>query len=195
MAGSQTLYRKSLKKNHKKYLQIQLECPNTLHGDIKVYGRLWGDDRIEELLRTLNQDGKLMKGTALRLEGFFGQYDGEDDRRLNNYTFFKWHLFEGAEYRAVFILTGKIEDIHETEDDEGCVHLHIARQGVNEQTVEEDFLLFAEDKAEIADLRDGQTIQAKGLIAEKGEEDYFGGSSGIFKAYVKEVKILEDVND
>lgn len=177
--------------NNKKYMQLHLECPNDLHGDTRVYGRLWGDDRVEQLLGALKKDGKLMKGTGLRLEGFFSQYDGEDGQRLNNFTFFKWKPFTGAEYRAAFILTGQIEDAYETEEGEGAIHLHIVRKGANEQDVEEDFLVFTEDKDDILELQQGQIVHLKGLISEKGEEDYFGSTSGIFKAYVKEIKVLQ----
>lgn len=178
--------------NKTRYLQLNLECPNELHGDTKIYGRLWGDDRIDNLLKTLNQNGKLMKGTALRLEGFFGQYDGEDNRRLNNYTFFKWKLINSAEYRAAFILTGEIHDVY-AKDGECCVHLHIIRSGANSKEIEEDFVLFTEDEGDVAGFKKGETVHLKGVISEKGREDYFGGTSGSFKAYIKEIKILGEV--
>ncbi|NOZ67979.1 MAG: transposase [Deferribacteres bacterium] len=62
----------------KPYIQIYLECPNDLHGDAKVYGRMWGEDRVNAFMAGLNRDGKLLMGTGLRLEGFFSQYDAED---------------------------------------------------------------------------------------------------------------------
>lgn len=174
--------------NKTKYLQINLECPNELHGDTKIYGRLWGDERIDVLLKTLNQNGKLMKGTALRLEGFFGQYDDSEGRRLNNYSFFKWKHINSSEFRAAFILTGEIKEAYIL-NGEGCIHLHIVRPGAKNKDLEEDFILFTEDEGDISDLKQGQTVHLKGVLSEKGQEDYFGGTSGIFKAYVKEMKI------
>jgi len=178
--------------NGKPYIQIYLECPNDLHGDAKVYGRMWGEDRIDGFMAGLNKDGKLMMGTPLRLEGFFSQYDAEDGRRLNNYTFFSWKTYEkDEEYRATFILRGRVQDVYENEDGEGVIHLHLSRPGTNDQTVEEDFILYAENRQDIHGLQEGQEVDIKGLIAEKGEEDYFGETSGIFRPYIKVLKVVE----
>lgn len=177
------------------YLQVHLEVPNTLHGDCKVYGRVWGKERIAQLQDELKKDGKFIAGTPIRLEGFFNQYDGEEGKRYNNFTFHKWDFNTAEEYRATFILVGEVKDAY-VEDGEGVIALHICRSGgKGKKDIEEDFILYTDNKDLINDLHEGQTIKAKGLIAEKGKEDYFGDSSGVFRAYVKELQILEQIAD
>ncbi|MDO8282715.1 MAG: hypothetical protein Q7U10_08885 [Thermodesulfovibrionia bacterium] len=176
----------------KPYLKIYLHCHNALHGNVKVYGRIWGADRIAEAEKLLmDEDKQLKKGMGLRLEGFFNQYDKkvEDEiTRLSNFTFFQIAPYDGTEYRAVFILTGVIEIILR-DLEEGSIRLSLDRQG----NQPEEFLLYTDDQKELKGLEAGQTVQIKGMMAEQGEEDYFGASSGIFRAYAKEIKILEEV--
>ncbi len=180
--------KQKISKKKVKYLSIYAQCPNNLHGDAKAYGNLWGNDKVDAFMDSMKKDGKLLMGNAAELIGFFKQYDHKG-KRLNNYHFYGAQPYEGNEYRAIFILAGEIVHIFE-QGDEGCIHLHISRRGEKGETVEEDFQLFTEDKSMIKELRPGQTAKLKGLISEKGEADYFGDRSGIFKPYVKEIKIL-----
>ncbi len=178
----------------RKYLQLQFECPNMVHGDAKVFGRMWGEERIEPFLKELKDErGVLMMGAKLKMEGFYNQYDG-DGQRLSSYTLYKWAFYEGNEFRATFILRGVVEDVYENDEGEGVLHLHLSRPGNNEQTVEEDFLLYAEDPQILAGVSPGQTVHVKGVIAEQGEEDYFGETSGVFKPYIKVIEIKEGTN-
>jgi hypothetical protein len=170
------------------YLSIQVECPNTLYGNIKTYGRLYGQNKIDAFF----DYHKSHPGAAYRFRGFFSQYDKEEGLRYSNYTFFSWEVFEGGEFRAVFILTGEVTAV-ETKDGEGKLSLHLTREGTGDyQDVREDFIVYTPNVQDAAGISDGDTVQVKGVMSYKEPEDYFGGSpQGPVKPYVKELKVYK----
>lgn len=168
-------------------LAIQIECPNSLYGNVKTYGRLWGEDKINAFF----DYHKSHPGSAYRFRGFFSQYDKEG-ARYSNYTFFSWEVFDGGEFRAVFILTGEVTAI-ETKDGEGKLYMHLIREGQGDyRDVEEDFEVYTLNPREIAGISEGDVVQVKGVLSYKEPEDYFGGApQGPVKPYVKQLKVYK----
>lgn len=169
------------------YLSIQVECPNSLYGNVKTYGRMWGDAKINAFF----DYHKAHPGAAYRFRGFFSQYDKDEGRRFSNYTFFSWEVFEGGEFRAVFILTGEVTAV-EVKDGEGKLYLHLIREGSGDyKDVREVFEVYTLNAQEVAGIQEGALVQAKGVMSYKEPEDYFGGSpSGPVKPYVKTLKVF-----
>ncbi len=165
------------------YLQIQVECPNELFGNVKTYGRIWGKDKVEAFL----DFHKKHPGQAYRFKGFFSQYDKEEGQRYSNFTFTNWQPIDGSEFRAAFILTGEITSLS-TEAPEGKICLHLIREGQGDyRDIEEDFEVYTLNEQEIAGLQEGQVVQVKGLMRAREPEDYFGCPSGKIKPYLKEI--------
>lgn len=165
------------------YLSITLECPNSLFGNIKTYGRLWGQVKIDAFMDYF----KKHPGSAYRFQGFFSQYD-KNGERYSNYTFFSWQPFEGTEFRAAFILKGTVSAI---EDDK--IFLHLDREGSGDYAdISEDFEVYVLDMSHLPNIKAGDLIQAKGAIRYKESEDYFGGSpQGPVRPYAMEIKQVE----
>lgn len=168
------------------YLAIQVECPNSLYGNVKTYGRLWGEDKINAFF----DHHKSHPGAAYRFRGFFSQYDKEEGKRYSNYTFFSWEVFDGGEFRAVFILTGEVTAV-EKKNGEAKLFLHLLREGQSGyRHVTEDFEVYTLNAQEAAGISEGDTLQVKGVLSYKEPEDYFGGSpQGPVKPYVKTLKV------
>lgn len=167
------------------YLAVQVECPNSLYGNVKTYGRLWGEDKINAFF----DYHKSHPGSAYRFRGFFSQYDKEEGRRYSNYTFYSWEVFTGGEFRAAFILVGEVTAI-ETKDEEPKLSLHLIREGQGDhRDVEEDFEVYCLNAQEAAGISEGDIVHVKGVMRYKESEDYFGGSpQGHVKPYVMEIK-------
>jgi hypothetical protein len=170
------------------YLSVQVECPNSLYGNVKTYGRLYGESKVDAFF----DYHKAHPGAAYRFRGFFSQYDKEEGKRYSNYTFFSWEVFDGGEFRAVFILTGEVTAV-ETKDGEGKLYMHLTREGTGTyQAMEEYFEVYTPNAQEIAGISAGNTVQVKGMLSYKEPEDYFGGSpQGPVKPYVKELKVYK----
>jgi hypothetical protein len=168
------------------YLSIQVECPNSLYGNVKTYGRLWGEDKGNAFF----DYHKDHPGAAYRFRGFFSQYDKEEGKRYSNFTLYSWEAFEGGEFRAAFILTGEVTAV-ENKDGEGKLYLHLKREGQGDyRDVSEDFEVYFPNAQDVAGISEGDTVQVKGLLRYKEPDDYFGGSpSGPVKPYVKELKV------
>lgn len=169
----------------KPYLQIEIECPNELYGNVKTYGRLYGEQKVGAFI----DFHKSHPGQAYRFKGFFSQYDKEEGKRYSNYTFFSWQPIETREFRAAFVLTGEVTAIA-TEGEEGKICMHLLRKGQGSyQDIEEDFEVYTINKQEVAGIQDGQVIQAKGMLRAKEPEDCFGMPSGKIRPYVMEMRL------
>jgi len=173
------------------YLAIQVECGNELHGNIRTYGRLWGQVKIDSFLDYYKQH----PGSAYRFKGFFSQYDKEEGVRYSNYTFFAWEPFTGSEFRAAFILTGEVTAV-EKAGGEGKLSLHLERPGSGDYPdVEEDFEVYTPNAQQLDGISEGNVVQVKGLLCYKEQEDYFGGTpeNNVVRPYVKgDIKVIEN---
>lgn len=165
------------------YLSITLEVSNPMFGNIKTYGRLWGQVKIDAFMDYF----KNHPGSAYRFQGFFSQYT-KNVERYSNYTFFSWQPFIGTEFRTAFILRGSVTAI---EGDK--IFLHIEREGKGEyEDISEDFEVYALDMSHLSNVKAGDLIQVKGCIRYKESEDYFGGSpQGPVRPYCMEIKLAE----
>jgi len=165
------------------YLAITLECPNELFGNVKTYGRLWGEQRIEDFLGHF----KAHPGQTYRFRGFFSQYT-KRDRVYSNYTFFSWEPVEGKEYRASFVLVGEVT--HTSSDgQDGVLCLHVVREGKNgHDDVEEDFEVRTLNTQDVHGL-DGDIVEAAGMLRAREPEDIYGRRSGDIKPYAMDVKV------
>src|SRR5512139_2188767 len=85
------------------YLAITVECPNEMFGNLRTYGRLWGEDKINAFI----DYHKSHPGQVYRFQGFFSQYE-KDGARYSNYTFFNWQSADVKEFRAAFVLVGEV---------------------------------------------------------------------------------------
>lgn len=171
------------------YLSIELDCPNELFGNVRAYGRLWGAEKIDALI----DFHKGHPGAALKLQGFFSQYDKDEDTRYSNYTFFSWQPVEGKEFRATFVLTGEVTGTENMPDGDGLIHLYLVREGKGSyEDAKEVFQVFTLDIKKLEGLGDGALVQVKGVLRYKEAEDYFGAApSGPVRPYVMEIKVLE----
>lgn len=169
--------------NSTPYLSITLEVSNPMFGNIKTYGRLWGQVKIDAFMDYFKDN----PGSAYRFQGFFSQYT-KNGNRLSNYTFFSWQPFIGTEFRTAFILKGEVTAIEKDK-----IFLHIERKGKGEyEDIPEDFEIYALDVSDLAGIKVGDLIQAKGCIRYKESEDYFGGSpQGQVRPYCMEIKQVE----
>lgn len=163
------------------YLSITMETPNELYGNVKTYGRLWGDEKIAAFEDHLKKN----PGATYRFEGFFSQYT-KKDARYSNYTFFQWQQVSGAEFRAAFVLTGVVQYVSGD-----LLGLHLVREGTNgRKDTEEDFEVYAHDLQKLAGVQEGDTVTVKGVLRYKDTEDYYGGApEGPVRPYCMDVKL------
>lgn len=170
------------------YLTIEIECQNELFGNIRTYGRLWGEEKIDAFMDYHKQH----PGAAYRLQGFFSQYDKEEGTRYSNYTFFSWQPVEGKEFRATFVLTGEVTAAEKTPDNDGKLYLSLTREGSGDyKDINEDFEVYTLEPQKVDGLNHGDLVQVKGVLRYKEAEDYFGAaSSGPVRPYVMEMKVF-----
>lgn len=170
------------------YLTIEAECPNEIFGNIRTYGRLWGEDKIDAFL----DYHKKHPGAAYKFQGFFSQYDKDEGTRYSNYTFFAWQPVEGKEFRATFVLTGAVTGAEKTPDNDGKLYLSLTREGSGDyKDINEDFEVYTFEPQKIDGLNEGDLVQIKGVLRYKEAEDYFGASSsGSVRPYVMEMKVF-----
>lgn len=176
------------------YLSIQVECGNELYGNVKTYGRLWGQKEDMSKIDAFMDYYKKNPGSAYRFKGFFSQYDKDENRRYSNYTFFAWEAVNGKEYRAAFILVGEVTAI-EKETPQGqqtaetAIHLHLVREGQGSyKDNEEDFVVYAFTPRELDGIEDGDTIECAGLLRAREPEDDFGRQTGRIMPFAMEIK-------
>lgn len=174
------LERKKTKRG-KPYMLLQLEIPESGY---TMYGRVWGEERIQKILSLLHKDGSLMMGTPLKCKGFFSQYR-KGGTCYSNYTFYECELYKGKDFRSVFVLTGDVAGIEKVEN-ELMINLSITRNGIGEESVEEEFELFL-DSSLCDELRMNDTVSLKGDI--RAMEDYWTGELSVMP-YVREVKVV-----
>lgn len=179
--------------NGRPYLAIQVECPNSLYGNVKTYGRLWGEEKINAFFYYHKEH----PGAAYRFRGFFSQYDKEEGVRYSNYTFFSWEVFEAGEFRAGFFLRGEVTGV-EMKDGEGKISLYLVREGDGDYSdVTGNFEVYTLNgytlnAHDVAGIPVGSTLEVRGVIKYKEPEDYFGGPpSGPVRPYVKTLKVYK----
>lgn len=172
------------------YLAITVECPNDMFGNVKTYGRLWGQEKIDRF----QADIKANPGAMWKLQGFFSQYDKGADR-LSNYTFFTWQIATAKELRAAFVLVGEVVRT-EKADEGGLIYLFISREGSGQyegKSIDEDFQVYMLNAQEVDGLHPESIIKVKGVLRYREAEDYFGDlPEGKVRPYVMDMKVLRE---
>jgi len=151
------------------YLQILIEVPNENFGNVKVYGRLWGEEKIT----AFKAHHQAHPEESYHFRGFFNQYE-KGGVRYSNYTFYDWNAANGKEYRATFVLVG---DVTKTEavDGEGKIYLYLLREGQKGyKDMEETFEVYIGTPDDLAMMQPGMMIEIKGLLKTKEPEDFYG---------------------
>lgn len=171
-------------KNGKPVMVITLDCSGA-HGNVRTFGRLWGEERIRSLTRHLETN----PGANIRLRGFFSMYlEREQHNRLYNFTFFKWQPNEAPVFRAAFVLRGEITAL----DLENLrISLHMHRPGKEGYPAnEEDADIYCDDTDVLDAAAAGDVWEFKGFLMQGEGEDEYGVASGPVLPWVKEAKKL-----
>lgn len=178
----------------KEYCSFLLQCPNDLHGNVRVYGKIWGD-------RATQFVGEAKAGTKLRLEGVLQQYQNEEDQTITNFVFFNWRPCtekESRELRAVFILVGRVESVDPAAGEEGAdpVHWEVAlgfeQEATEERQARAETYFFRAEKLGalgISEALEEKTVQLSGVLEQP--EDYFGNKQPT-RPMIKELKIVSE---
>ncbi len=179
--------RKSQGKAAIPYLQMQIQCSSDLYGAVKVFANLWGRQKIDTFLDSL----KGSPGRPYYFRGFFNQFDDESEgRRLSNYTVYEFMPSNASDFMASFVLKGAVTDSRKLEDGTGKLYIHVAREGANDQTVEEAFEIYTISAQEIDGLVEGSTIEAKGFLRARKPFDSYGMPETDIRPFAMEIKTL-----
>lgn len=177
--------------NGKPFTSFQLQCPNDLHGNVRPYGKIWGD-RAENFVEEISA------GDKIRLDGNLQQYTKTSEEGpeevMSNFTFFSWRPCtekEAKELRAVFVLVGEvvaIDTVKEEETEYLAVSVSIYREPTEDREEREEiYLLYAELGKGIPVLLPGVTVNISGVMEQA--ENYFG-QGGKMRPVIKELKVI-----
>jgi len=167
------------------YISLLIECPNEKYGPVKVYGRLWNQDKINKF----NEAYKTNPGAIFRFRGFFNQYE-KDGKVNSNYTLYDWQITSGLVHeetplRAAFVIVGTISKAEKIEE-EGKICVKCLREGRDGYAdVEENFELWIQTGKDCEDYQPGDLVEIKGLLRTKDPEDFFGAPGGIIRPYIQ----------
>lgn len=165
-------------KEKKPYLELLVDCPNPVHGNVRVLGRVWGKF-VEQFKASFKQ------GSMARLQGTIQQYDDKNGNRRASFNFFQFSPGPLKEMKAVFILTGKVEKY---QDDTLTVKV-VQNDGNGKITSEEDIEVYVPGEVLLTtgEPESGQTVKVKGYLVQK--ENEFGEAEGVMRAEVKEMEL------
>ncbi len=169
-------------KNGKPYLELQVDCPSARYGQVRVYCRMWKEEKVDEFIQ-------LCKPTnEVKLSGVLSQYNGRDGNVKTNFTIFAaepWNPEQSRHRhkRAVFILLGELMDIAD-EGQETILTMRLKRENVDEEV----FYLYMSDETLLNYGRPepGRTYRLKGAMCQ--EEDQWGEALGPLRPVVEELK-------
>lgn len=189
----------------KPYIEIFLHCQHAQYGNVRILGRIWGQDAVDEFINNVST-GKVKKGSDLRLEGNIQQYNGRNEAIKTSFNFYRCEQIPLKEYKAAFRLVGEVVSFGvdagaktvgaDPSTGSGCNAIPLRVRVIQEQ--KEDF----EPKEEIFEVSvpnvvlleisgspmPGQAVRLKGYI--ENPEDEFGDSSGVQRPIVKQLEIL-----
>lgn len=181
--------------NGKGYLSLQLQCPNDLHGNVRVYGKLWGDN-LEPLLQ------QMTPGNKIRMEGVLQQYEREDDQKIiTNFNFFSWRPCvkkEEGELRAVFVLVVEVNEVAAVSSVEGGpideweLLVMFEQEATDKRQARSELLLLHAEKSIFGSIDpenlQGALVQISGVLEQP--EDYFGNTTKATRPMIKEMKVV-----
>lgn len=152
------------------FLAIKLVCKNSRTGNIRVWGRIWGETMVKELTDFHRSNPR----DIVHLEGIFCQYV-KDKEYKHNYTFFSFNHHPNAVQRAVFILVGKVTFVGL----DGDVHVRVYRDNkFKKKMVEENFRLAACSDSVLNQLEKDKEYKLLGVIKKASIDEFYGDSSG-----------------
>ena len=193
--------------NGKSYIEFFIHCPHVQLGNVKILGRLWGEDTVSEFMEDV-RIGKIKKNIELRLEGSFQQYSGRGNEARTSFNFYRYGFGPLKEKKAAFRLVGEVVSFGADAGADVGTRRTVSLPQSNDfhplrvriiQEQKEDF----EPKEEIFEVyvpnvilleipgspMPGQAVRLKGYL--ENPEDEFCDSSGIQKPVVNALEILE----
>lgn len=183
--------------NNKPYLETFLLCQHAVYGNVRVLGRIWGKDTVDEFLDDVRA-GRIKKGVDMRLEGNIQQYNGRNEETKTTFNFYRYELGPLKEKKAAFRLVGEVVSFDT--GNVGCADYALANivviqeQKENFEPKREEFEVFVPN-AVLLELpvnpAPGQMVRLKGYL--QNEEDEFGESKGQQRPIVRQVEIVQDI--
>lgn len=172
-------------KEKKPYLELLVDCPNPIHGNVRVLARIWG--KSVDLFKA-----SFKQGSMARLQGNIQQYDDKNGNRRTSFNFFQFSPGPLKEMKAVFILTGEVEKYQDDPStSSGQVTIRIVQvDGNGKITNEEDIEVYVPGEVLLTtgEPEPGQTVKVKGYLVQK--ENEFGEAEGVMRCEVKEMEVL-----
>lgn len=170
------------------FLRITVNCANAEHGNVLAYGKMFNKQKYESLIDHI----KKHPASMYRFKAFFNQFDeklkedapkDKKPRRFSGFMFWDWQPVtdEATKPRASFILVGEIAGI---EKDKVILELH------RENNDEEMFELHARQQNMLNGITEGDTVEVKGFMMQKGGENEYGeASSSPVLPYINEIAV------
>lgn len=174
--------KKETSEGGKEYVTFKVSASGWRSGSVTAYCRMWGEERITPFLQAWRSNPT----APLFLKGFYGQYRGEKNEWLSNFTIFQYEQREAVDPRAVFVLRGEVGVVSDLSDGGQRMIMAVHREGQQA----EEFELWCPGELLFDRVKVGDAIEAKGYVRQESTEDEFGGSAGPIHAYVHQLQIL-----
>ncbi len=161
----------SEKKNGKRrFLELVVNCPHPQYGNVRVFGRLWGDEKVKSFMESFRN------GDSIKLVGNMAQYRDKSDEVKTNFSFFSFEPWDPSSdkhphKRATFIFQGEAVSF----DDSGReARLSIKVRLENDSFQKEDVFELSAGKAcdAFTAPEPGNLVRVKGRIIQ--DEDEYG---------------------
>lgn len=161
-------FAKKTTENGKAYIEVSVNCPHPKYGNVRVFGRLWGEDKAELFAKSF------MPGQKVNLKGNLAQYKNKKERTCTNFNFYIVEPWDSESdrhksSRATFILVGEVTRFEDGKD-EGRLVVAVRREGASEESFE--VFIPAQTLLDISYPEPGKLYRVKGVMAQ--EEDEFG---------------------
>lgn len=173
--------KKDTSRDGREYISFKVSCSGQRSGQVTAYCRLWTEERIVPFFQQYRKD----PAALFFLKGFYGQYKNDKNEFLSNFTIFQWELREKVEPRAVFILTGKVQNAMGMNGGQRLLFT-VKREGQQEELFE----LISQGELLLDTALAGQVLSVKGYVRQESTEGEYGGAEGPIRAYVHELKVL-----
>lgn len=180
--GTLDKYEKKDTETGKPYLDLFVSCQHMQYGNVRVLGRVWGEDNILQFTE------KFQRNSEIRLEGNIQQYTGRNEQIKTTFNFYKFNHGPLKEQKAAFRLTGIVQSY-----EPGVLEIMVRQQNEGYQPKEEIFKVSVSLEASLSlgesgDPSPGDTIRVKGYL--QVEEDEFGDTKGPQMPVVKQMEII-----
>lgn len=166
----------------KPYLEVFVNCQHPQYGGVRVLGRVWGKDNIQQFTEMYKRNSEM------RLEGNLQQYEGRNGEVKTTFNFFKFNYGPLKEQKAAFRLTGIVQSY-----EANTLKLLVRQENEGYAPKDETFTVMVSLEAllsmgEAGDPATGELIRVKGYL--QIEEDEFGDMKGPQMPIVKQMEKL-----